>query len=768
MNFRHLRSEWRALFTNKKILIPVLAVLFIPVLYSGMFLWAFWDPYENLDQIPVAVVNEDSGADFEGEHIEIGNELIEKLKENPQFKWDFVDEEKANEGLEDQTYYMKIQIPEDFSERSTTVLDEKPEKLNLEYVPNESFNFLAGQIGGTAVGEIKSQIANNITENYSELVFDTFSEIAEGLSDASDGAGDLADGSSELKDGTAQLKANLAELNNGSIEITNGVSELQNGSEELAKGLDEASQGSTTLLTTLKERQSKVNDLTVGANQVSDGVTKLNDGFNEFKSGQESLASGVKQSQQGIEQILTNLKEKSLEVTALGTTAESIKEPIVNGGQGAAQVSKELQGVIQGIQSNDAYTEEEKQALISQLQPIAEKSAGAAQSIQEGATTLETVSKGVSSSISEMKTSQSELISALESLYDGQVKLEQGLDQFGTEINDAKEKVSKLEAGAAQVAQGTSDVSSGWQDMITNVGKLNRGVVELSNGSEKLVTGLTDLEGGTSDLTTGAGKLLEGSKKVDSGAEKVSDGSNELHTKLDEAAKETSQTKADEENYNMFADPVDVESDATSSVPNYGTGFAPYFLSLGLFVGALLMSIVFPLREPAADPKSALGWFVSKYGILLTVGVIQAVIADAVLLYGLGIEVKSVPLFVMFSIVSSLTYMAMIQFFVTTMGDPGRFVAIIILILQLTTSAGTFPLELIPESLQIFNSWLPMTYTVSGLKAVISSGDFAFMWDNVWVLVGFTTIFIVGTIVFFFMEMKKRKAQRFDEPAVTK
>ncbi|MCA0989163.1 YhgE/Pip domain-containing protein [Guptibacillus algicola] len=767
MKFRHLRSEWRALFTNKKILIPVLAVLFIPVLYSGMFLWAFWDPYENLDQIPVAVVNEDNGADFEGEHIDIGNELVDKLKDDPKFKWDFVNEEEANKGLEDQTYYMKIQIPEDFSKRSTTVLNEQPEKLNLKYVPNESFNFLAGQIGGTAVSEIKSQIANNITENYSELVFDKFSEIADGLSDASDGALDLADGSSDLKVGTEQLKENVAKLNNGSIELTNGVSELQNGSVKLSNGLEEASQGSTTLLTTLEDKQSKINELDAGAGQVSQGVNQFSDGLSEFKSGQESLLAGVEQSKGGIHQIITKLEDKSRDVTSLGATAGSVKEPIVNGGQGAAQVSKELQGVIQSIQSNGSYSEEEKQALISQLKPIAEKSAGAAQSIKEGGAKLESVTKSISSNVEGMKTSQNELITALQSLYDGQVKIEKGLLRFGNELDTAREDVSQLQAGADKVAEGTANVSSGWQEMITNVSKLNSGVVELENGSQVLVTGLTDLEGGSSELSSGAGQLLEGSKKLDNGAEKVTDGSNELHSKLDEAAKETVQTNADEDTYNMFADPVDVESDATDSVPNYGTGFAPYFLSLGLFVGALLMSIVFPLREPAGDPKSALEWFVSKYGILLTVGVIQALVADAVLLYGLDIEVQSVAYFILFSVISSLTYMTMIQFFVTTMGDPGRFVAIIILILQLTTSAGTFPLELIPEGLQIFNTWLPMTYTVSGLKAVISSGDFAFMWNNVLILLGFTLIFAVGTIVFFFMEMKKRRNKGFDEPVIT-
>ncbi|MDO6656693.1 YhgE/Pip domain-containing protein [Anaerobacillus sp. 1_MG-2023] len=768
---RLFRSEWSSLLKNKKILIPVIAVLFIPVMYSGMFLWAFWDPYENLDQIPVAVVNSDSGADFEGEHLEIGNELVDKLKDEPEFKWDFVDEEEANKGLEDQTYYMKIQIPENFSQKSTTVLDEHPDKLNLEYVPNESFNFLAGQIGGTAVSEIKSQIAENITENYSELVFDKFSEIADGLSEATDGAGELADGSSELKDGTQQLKDNLASLNEGSIELTNGISSAENGSVDLANGISKVNKGTTDLLNGLKEKQPEVSELADGASRVSNGLGELGTKMSEFKVGQEELLSGIKESRAGTKQLMAGLDQSvaELENSSLPEVdTEGLKRSLTSGVTNATAVPKELQGVIESIQASDQYTDEQKQALISQLQPIADKSGSAAKSVGEVAATFANASdklSGVSSKMNALLEGQRKLAQGASGLYEGQGKLEDGLSDLGDGINQAESGIAQLQDGAMRVADGNDTVATGWNSMIDNVGTINSGMNGLSSGSQELVSGLTELEGGSSDLSSGAGQLADGSKDLDSGAQKLTDGTTELRDKLGEAAEETSNTNADEETYNMFADPVNVDTEAVSSVPNYGTGFAPYFLSLGLFVGALLMSIVFPLRDPAGSPRTAIGWFMSKYGILLSVGVIQALVSDALLLYGLQIEVQSIPLFLLFSIVSSLAYMALIQFFVTTLGDPGRFVAIIVLILQLTTSAGTFPLELIPEGLQIFNTWLPMTYTVSGLKAVISSGDFDFMWQNVYVLLGFIAIFAIGTITFFLVELKKRKKHGL-EPAM--
>ncbi|MDD1369482.1 YhgE/Pip family protein, partial [Bacillus sp. MHSD17] len=198
--------------------------------------------------------------------------------------------------------------------------------------------------------------------------------------------------------------------------------------------------------------------------------------------------------------------------------------------------------------------------------------------------------------------------------------------------------------------------------------------------------------------------------------------------------------------YDMFASPVKVKTEKMAEVPNYGTGFTPYFLSLGLFVGALLLSIVYPLRDTVGVPKSGFSWFISKFGVLLSVGIIQAVVADVILLFGLGVEVQSIPYFILFSIVTSLSFIALIQCLVTAFGDAGRFIAIITLIIQLTTSAGTFPLELIPKFLQPFNAWLPMTYSVSGLKAVVSSGDFNFMWQNIGILMIFIVALSLGTI----------------------
>src|SRR5690625_4336341 len=147
-----------AILKDRKLIIALVAVMFIPILYAGMFLWAFWDPYAYIEDIPVAIINEDEPHVFEGETIHLGKELVDHLKEEEDFDFHFVNRKDGYKGLQDEAYYMVIEIPDDFSKNATTVMDDVPESLYLRYVPNESYNFLAAQMGETAMLQIEKAI----------------------------------------------------------------------------------------------------------------------------------------------------------------------------------------------------------------------------------------------------------------------------------------------------------------------------------------------------------------------------------------------------------------------------------------------------------------------------------------------------------------------------------------------------------------------------------------------------------------------------------
>lgn len=221
-----IKAEWLKIFKTKKMLISVIAVLFVPVMYSGMFLWAFWDPYANLKDLPVAVVNEDKGAVMDEETMKLGQTLVDKLIDSEQFRFEEVEAKEADQKLKDQKYYILIKIPENFSEHATTLLDDEPQRLVIDYIPNEGFNFLGAQIGETAMDRIKAEVNTQVSATYAEKLFDSITQLGDGFTEAADGAGELDEGAAKLAAGADELKGYLEQLASSSVQLSDGTDAL--------------------------------------------------------------------------------------------------------------------------------------------------------------------------------------------------------------------------------------------------------------------------------------------------------------------------------------------------------------------------------------------------------------------------------------------------------------------------------------------------------------------------------------------------------------
>jgi putative membrane protein len=780
-----LWKEAQAIVRNRKVLIPIIAILFIPLLYSGMFLWAFWDPYGHLDRLPVAVVNNDKGAEFHGKKLKLGEELVKNLKENKKFGWRFVSEKEAKKGLEGQKYYIAVIIPENFSENATTLQDEHPKPMRLVYMPNEGFNFLAAQIGDSAVEKIKEEVAKNVTKTYAEAMFDNMKKMARGLEQASEGANQLHDGLKQAKDGGAALQTGLHSAKDGSSKLKEGAHTAKNGAAELYKNLKLLAEHSLTFENGLQSASNGADQLQAGLWQLQGGFAKMQDGHSQLLAGAKQVENGAQKLSDGLHESLNGMeqmKEKMPQLTdgtqklqegavQLASSMEQWKQGADQTKAGAVQVSQGLEQAVAQLDDLIAKTTDPAEKALLQtmkqsLQPLAEGSkqvagginelANSAAALKAGADQLANGAAGLhqgqlalNAGVEKLLAGQQQLASGADALVAGQAKAVQGLTTFG-------EKLAEGKAGVDRLAAGGSELSSGMHQLAQGSGKLTDGTNQLAAGSGRLANGMTALESGVSALAAGVDKLSNGSDRLADGMNKLDDGSKELADKLKDGAKKANGVKANDGVYNMFADPVKKENEKIHHVPNYGTGITPYFLSLGLYVGALFLSIVFPLREPAAVPTSGISWFFSKFGILVGIGILQSLLADAVLLGALGIHVQSVAKFILFTIITSITFISLVQFLVTLLGDPGRLIAVVILILQLTTSAGTFPLEVIPKTLQHFNAWLPMTYSIFGLKAAISTGDFAFMWHNAAILGLFAAIFIIGTVTYFTIQHQRQ------------
>ncbi|WP_055105698.1 YhgE/Pip family protein [Paenibacillus ihumii] len=706
-----------ASFKKPKVIIPILVVLFIPVLYSGMFLTAFWDPYGKMNELPVAVVNEDIGAEYEGKSLQAGQDLVDELKKNDDFSWRFVTREEADRGMKNDEYYMKIVIPEDFSSKATTLMDEQPQPAKLVFEPNEGYNFLASQIGGTAVKEIKAKVSAKVTEAYTETLFEQVEKISGGLSDAGSGASTISDGAVQLDEGALKLKENLAKLVEGTNKLQSGVSPLAEGIATLSQGAKELKGGASSLASGLNQLSAAQKQLEDGAVQAHEGGVQLHTGLQASLQGAEKLQAGLTAAEQGSAKLQTGL-EASL--------------------QGSGQVAEGAKGVAHGLEqltkaNSELAANPEVQKLLAASKAVAEGSeqvAAGQQELLKGARELHGAHGQLLQGSEQLVQGQQQLAQGAGQLIGGQEQLASGLQQFGAKLSEAAAGGQSLASGAAQLSGGAEQLQGG-------VGQLTGGVSTIANGSKQ--------------LAGGAGELKDGMDKLASGSE-------ELASKLNEAAEQTSGVKKSDELVSMYAQPIEVEEHKINEVPNYGTGFSPYFLSLGLFVGALISTLVVPVR--GSSVAEATGWnrFVSRALAFTGMSLVQSILSAALVLYVLKLEVHSVPMFYLFTFVTSLCFMFIIQALVTWLDNPGRFLAILILIFQLTTSAGTFPLELIPDWMKVLNPLLPMTYSVIGYKAVISSGDFGIAWQNIGILAGFGAVFLILTLLYFLRRENRNEA----------
>ncbi len=671
--FSSLKSELLGILHNRKLLIAVIGVMTIPLLYSGTYLWAFWDPYGHLDRLPVAVVNNDKGAVYQGETLKIGDDLVKELKKKKSFNWKFVSEKTADEGLDNQKYYLKVEIPKDFSKNATTLQSSQPKKLNLIYTANEGYNYLSSKIGDSAMEKIKEEISSSVTKTYAKSMFKNIKDVAQGLTKAGNGAGDLNSGIDTAKSGASDLQSGIGSAKSGAEDLNNGASQVNSGASALYAGTLKTNAGAASLANGLNSAAAKIPELQSGSKQLADGASQLSSSMDQWN-------------------------------------------------QGALAAKQGALGVSQGLQ--------QAEALASQL-----------------ATTTDPVQ-------------QAQLLAVLQGtlgkLYEGSQGVANGVSQLSDNAGLLKKASDKLASGAGQLNAGQNQLASGLNQLAAGAVQLENGTNQLTQGSKQLADGTGRLFDGTKSLNSGMSLLADGSTSLTSGMNKLSSGSKELADQLQNGAKDASDVKANNSVYDMFSKPVNLKDSRLNHVPDYGTGFAPYFLSLSLFVGALVLSVIFPMVDPAAEPKSGFSWFAGKLGILLIVGLAQALLADFVLLKILGLEVKSVPYFIMISIFTSWTFFAIIQFFVAVLDNPGRFLAIIILVLQLTSSAGTYPIELSPALLQKIAHFMPMTYSVAGFRAIISTGNFSFMWKNIGFESIFLIVFLAATLVFFVMKFKRQ------------
>lgn len=600
-----LYNEWRHLKTSRILLVSVIILLFIPIMYGGFFLGSVWDPYGNTKNLPVAVVNNDTGATLKDKKVAVGDELVNTLRDEHSFEWHFVSEDKADKGLDDGSYYMKIVIPENASENVTTITSDTPSKTTIAYTTTPSRNFVASLLTNQAAQTIAQNVSSKITTSYAQAVLDQIGELKTGLNTAADGATQLSNGSAQLQSGISTY--------------TGGVAKVRNGIEQLSAGLPTASQIA----------------------QLSDGVKSVQSGVNALNTA-VSTPSGALVAQQ----------------TLVQSDATALQAALMNYQAAATANTSSLTALQTALAS--------------------------------GTPTVTVNSNDISAAL--------QVVSASQTVTQKSVDLLTNLNTLTTMLN----------------AQQTNLKSS--------VATLSTGVNTLTPGLLSAVNGYTTLASGSSQLLAGTNQLTASSAALNDGAAQISGGTSTLASALTSAAQRVSVQPTGEATAKQLAKPVDTNHNETADVPNYGYALSPYVLSIGLYVGALVFNVIYPVRRLYANPRSSRSWWYAKMSVAFAVAIGQALVLDAIMVMGLGLHPDQPGKFILLSIITSLTYMSIVSFLSIALDNVGRFLAMLLLVLQLGAAGGAFPILLSSGFFQAVNPLMPMTYSIYGFREAISSG----------------------------------------------
>lgn len=717
-------EELKTLIKNPKLMITMIGVALVPALYNLSFLGSMWDPYGRVNDLPIAVVNHDKPAKRADKSLTIGNDMVDKMSKSKDLEYHFVSAKQAQEGLKEGDYYMVITLPEDLSQRAATLLNPEPQKLTIRYQTSKGHGMVAAKMGETAMAKLKESVSQNITKTYTSAVFSSMTDLQSGLKEASAGSQALASGAKTAQAGSQTLSTNLAALTGASQQFQQGTGRLTSGLTTYTDGVNQVKNGLGTLSTDIPNYLNGVSRLSQGASQLNQGLSQLTQATtlsDEKAKGIQSLIVGLPVLNQGIQQLnteLSTLQPPNLNAdelgNSLGAIAQAAKQVIAE--ETAAQ-NEEL-SALQATSVYQSLTAEQQGELAAALsQSDKSQTVSAAQTILSSVQTLSTSLQSLS---------QEDQSKQLEQLKEAVAQI---ANQSNQALPGASSALTELSTGLAKVNGSLNQqVLPGSNQLTTGLAQLNRyntaigsGVIKLSEGANALSSKSGELLDGSHQLSEGATKLADGSSQLNQGGHQLTSGLTELSTGLStlngslaKASQQLSLVSVTDKNAKAVAKPLVLNEKDKDGVKTNGIGMAPYMIAVSLMVVALSTNVIFANSLSGRPVKDKWDWAKQKFvinGFISTMGSIVLYLAIQLL----GFEARYGMETLGFIMLSGWTFMALVTALVGWDDRYGSFASLVMLLLQVGSSGGSYPIELSGAFFQKLHPFLPMTYVVSGL-----------------------------------------------------
>lgn len=569
-------KEWKAIFKKPTFIIVMIGISLIPALYNIIFLSSMWDPYGQVSELPVAVVNKDKEASYNGQTMTIGEDMVSNLKENKALDFHFVNEEEGEKGLEDGDYYMVVTLPSDLSEKATSILTNHPEQMQIDYQTSSGHSFIASKMSDSAMTQLKQTVSTNVTETYTKALFQKMNDLKSGINKAAEGSEQLANGASQLAVGSQTLSSNLATLASSSLTFSDGTDQFTKGLTTYVAGVKQLNSGLGTFNDGLQNYTSAVSQVDTGLNQLSSKTPELVAGVNQLNTGMKSYAGGVSQLNSGLSQFsvgvnaytsgvdklsvgtnqlssqsdtlrdgITQLNKGIKEISTQLNTSSQQKEDIKQLASSLDELNKSLQSVtvsdntdLKNTISNDLTNITTlAQTIVTNSQAEQEKTLTNLQATATYQSLTETQKKELTEAVSNNSNSTIESAKAILTTA-GDLK-----ENLGS-INQPVSNLSTLQTKANQLlpiaSSSLTSMSSGFTQLQNAVdNQLVPGSQSIENGVNVYTKGLDTISLGVNQLSEKNTTLTTSLDQLVSGSSKLTENSSKLTTGLDTLAGKT-------------------------------------------------------------------------------------------------------------------------------------------------------------------------------------------------------------------------------------
>jgi putative membrane protein len=693
-SFQIFKRDLGRLFRNRAAVLILVGISVLPSLYAWFNIAVNMDPYGNTKGIQVAIANEDKGADSEQMSLDAGQNIVDNLKKNDQLGWKFVDAKEAKKGVRSGKYYAAIVIPDNFSESLLSILSGDIKQPELDYYINEKKNAIAPKITDTGAGTIQQEINDTFSSVAAESISKLLSEKA------GDIAGRVTEGNSSLIRAVAETRKNLEEYNKVLENFQKTVDKSDEVIQNAVKTLDQVNASAKSGVQTLSDSGTVLSDTrtavgifsTQFSDSMSNGETLLN---NTYVSASAKL--GIFETKAG--QALTAVDGSLTTASTLLTRNQ--------------ELLSQLKALNEQIQGNTELSQQFSALIAQKISELESQNA----SLQGLVASLKNGNKGIQNAVTTAQSTRT----SLEKL-----------------AKDSKESLQDYRSNFAQTLM--PQLNQSLDSLASLSGSLSSTLDGVEPTVEQMKSILNQLNSSLKDSASALGQTKEVLKRVDESLASVQDDlgalqSSQMYQKL------TSLEGIDADSIAGFmSSPVSIQSKVLYDVENYGSGMTPFYTNLALWVGGLILVSILK-QEVDRDGKihrfTASQAYFGRWMLFMAVGLVQGLIVclgDIVLL---KVQCVHPVAFVCVGIFCSFIYVNLIYALALTFKHIGKALGVVLVILQIPGSAGTYPIEMTPAFFQKLHPLLPFTYGISAMRECIAGMYGA----NIWRYLGILAIF---------------------------